>query len=651
MEIYVRPVRILLIDDDEEDYLLVRDLLSGLLYARFELHWAADDRIALDAIQSTGYDICLLDYRLGDRNGLDLLEQLKEYGFKAPVVFLTGQGDYELDLEAMRAGAADYLTKDQLSSALLERSIRYAIERKQEKEELLEAKRVIREARDQLERLVEERTAELLEVNAELKKEIEERKQAEEALRESEEHYRFLFDNMLNGFAYCRMIFEHDQPKDFIYLSVNKAFEAQTGLKGASGRRVTEVIPGIRESDPQLFEIYAGVARTGTPEHFETYVEALKMWFSISVYSPKKDYFVAVFDVITERKQAEQALRYSREQLRLITDAAPVLISYIDRGYRYRLVNRTYERWFGLSREKVVGKHVRDVLGDPVWDKVRDYMERALGGEQVAYDAELPYPTAGLRWVHVSYTPDFDESGRVRGFVVLVHDIGEAKKAEKILRYSLEEKVALLKEVHHRVKNNLQIVASLLGLQAHRSKSPQVVDVLEDTRNRVRSMAMLHEALYRSENLARINFAFYVRDLCGQLLQSFGSVAARVEVDYRIERIGLPLELAVPCGLIINELVSNALKHGFPGGRAGRITIEMKPTAGQMLALSVCDNGVGLPSCPAPAQNSTLGLKMVSRLAGQVSGRFKILDLSGTPGAGFSVIFPFPDKISLEGET
>ncbi len=137
---------------------------------------------------------------------------------------------------------------------------------------------------------------------------VTERRLAEKALRESEQRYHFLFENMLNGFAYCQMIFDQGRPQDFIYLEVNNAFETLTGLKDVVGRKVSEIIPGVRESDPGLFEIYGRVALTGKPERFETYVDALGMWFSISVYSPKREYFVAVFDVITERKRAEEEI-------------------------------------------------------------------------------------------------------------------------------------------------------------------------------------------------------------------------------------------------------------------------------------------------------------------------------------------------------
>jgi PAS domain S-box-containing protein len=138
---------------------------------------------------------------------------------------------------------------------------------------------------------------------------ISERKKSEESLQKSEERYRSLFENMIEGFSYCKMLFENGQPHDFIYLAVNDAFEKQTGLKDVAGKRVSEVIPGILEADPVLFEIYGRVAMNGQPECFEIFVKSLQMWFWVSAYSPKSEHFVAVFDVITERKRAEEQVQ------------------------------------------------------------------------------------------------------------------------------------------------------------------------------------------------------------------------------------------------------------------------------------------------------------------------------------------------------
>jgi light-regulated signal transduction histidine kinase (bacteriophytochrome) len=173
-------VRVLLIEDDEEDYILVQDLFSEISPSRFNLEWASTYEAALTAMERERYDVYLLDYRLGNRNGLEVLRELKERGFTTPIILLTGFGDYDVDIEAMRAGAADYLVKDQLSSPLLERSIRYAIERNRSEEAL-------RKARDELERRVYERTEALAKANRDLHLEIAERKRAEEALRESAE--------------------------------------------------------------------------------------------------------------------------------------------------------------------------------------------------------------------------------------------------------------------------------------------------------------------------------------------------------------------------------------------------------------------------------------------------------------------------------
>ena len=274
---------------------------------------------------------------------------------------------------------------------------------------------------------------------------VTDRKRAEEALRESEALYRSLFDNMMNGFAYCQMLFDQGHPVDFIYLNVNKAFETQTGLKNVAGRKVSEVIPGIRENDPKLLEIYGRVALTGKPEVFEIYVQALKMWFAISVYSPKPEHFVAVFDVISERKRAEAALRENAQRLRQfyesgllgvifwntrgqITDANDEFLEMV--GYTRAELNAGEIDWLNMTPPEY--RHLDDASVGEL--KATGVNKSPLEKEYIRKDGtRIPIAVAAAM---------LDEE-RVNG-VAFVQDITERKQAEaevRRLNTELEQRV------------------------------------------------------------------------------------------------------------------------------------------------------------------------------------------------------------------
>jgi two-component sensor histidine kinase/HAMP domain-containing protein len=213
-----------------------------------------------------------------------------------------------------------------------------------------------------------------------------------------------------------------------------------------------------------------------------------------------------------------------------------------------------------------------------------------------------------------------------------------AKQVEERTR-ELREKEVLLKEVHHRVKNNLQVISSLVGLQADGSKDETVREVLRDVTHRVRSMALVHEKLYQSADLARIDFAEYARSLLSYLWRAHGAAAAAVRLTLDLETVSLPVDTAIPCGLILNELAGNALKHAFRGRSDGEVTVSLHGTANG-LRLRVRDNGVGLPAGYDWRQaGSSLGLRLVQMLAGQLDGAVDVRDEEGTV---FDIAFGYP---------
>ena len=346
-----------------------------------------------------------------------------------------------------------------------------------------------------------------------------------------------------------------------------------------------------------------------------------------------------VLALAIERKQAEEDLKKREAQLTEAQhlaqlgswewDIATDTVTWSDELFRIWGMNRqefgaTYEAVFQL-----VHPEDRERLAALIKRAYREH-------EPYTCEHRIIRPDGTMRILQSRGAVVVDEASHALRMFGTGQDITARKEAEMQLQASLHEKEVLLKEIHHRVKNNLQIIISLLSLQARSLPDPQLRAYFQDSRDRVKAMALVHEALYRAPDLARVDFGAYLRRLATALFASYRLDAQHIELTVTAEPLALDLDTAIPCGLIVNELLTNAFKHAFPDGRAGAIHLTLQATAG-LATLTVQDTGVGFPADVDVRQADSLGLRIVDHLAEQLGGS---LALTRGAGTAFTLVFP-----------
>jgi PAS domain S-box-containing protein len=349
--------------------------------------------------------------------------------------------------------------------------------------------------------------------------------------------------------------------------------------------------------------------------------------------------FEAAQRELVERNRAEQALRASETRYRaIVEDQTELICRFLMPGGELTFVNDAYCRYFGQPRESLIGRSFMSIVYDADQDRVSRLIEGLNNVEPVTMiEHRAQMPNGEMRWLEWTNRALFRENGWIEEYQATARDVTGRKQAEEQLRESLREKEVLLKEVHHRVKNNLQIISSLLDLQSDYIQDPMARAMFDDSQRRIRIMALIHEQLYRSKDLARINFQEYIRNLADELLHSYAANPHAIALRLDIADVSMSVDMAIPCSLIINELVSNSLKYAFPGERQGEIQITLQSGPEHYLILRVSDDGVGLPEGLDFRNTSSLGLQLVYMLSHQIRGV-----LSREPGQGttFTIIFP-----------
>jgi PAS domain S-box-containing protein len=334
-------------------------------------------------------------------------------------------------------------------------------------------------------------------------------------------------------------------------------------------------------------------------------------------------------DEIADRYRAQEALRESEERYRQLIDLSPDGI-YVNIGGHFAFANRSAARIFGFqSPEELQGRRVIDLehpdTRDEVMERIRVLLEERRPVPLM--EKTLVRPNGTTVDVEVSAAPI--NYGGLPAAQVTVRDITERKIAEESIQRSLNEKEILLREIHHRVKNNLQVVSSLLSLQARHVSDRSVRVMFVESRNRLDAMALIHELLYRSSDLADIDLNKYINSLASLLLASYEVPGNRVSFITHVAPVSMSVDTAIPCGLIANELVSNCLKHAFPDGREGLITISLAAENGRF-QLAISDNGVGMPDGMDLENPETLGIRIVRTLVRQLQGDIELDRSCGT---------------------
>jgi two-component sensor histidine kinase len=268
--------------------------------------------------------------------------------------------------------------------------------------------------------------------------------------------------------------------------------------------------------------------------------------------------------------------------------------------------------------------------------RVLEAVEKIQAGGDYDLEYRIVRCDGEIRWVRDRAFPIANVSGVVYRIAGVIDDVTERKQALEQIKTSLHEKEVLLKEIHHRVKNNMQVITSLLSLQSKTIGDKQAFAVFQESQNRVKSMALIHETLYQSKDLSRINFAEYLKKLVAHVSRSYRLRPDAVKIHVNVDDVSLPIDTAVPCGLIINELASNSLKYAFPAETKGEINITFGRANAQYV-LCVSDTGVGLPADFDPERGTSLGMKLVRMLTNQLCGELQCRNGVGTT---FEITFP-----------
>ncbi len=466
---------------------------------------------------------------------------------------------------------------------------------------------------------------------------IAEHKQAEEALRKSEENFRLMVSEVKD---YSIIMLD---PEGFI-VSWNEGAQAINGYCAEEiiGKHFSCLFTNedIQADKPNKILRIASRQGRFEEEAWRVRKDGTRFIanFVITVIRDEKGKLIGFSKVtrdITDRKKTENMLRESEKRFRYFIEQAPAAIMVHDLEGRILLLNNLTCKHTGYSMEELLTMNVSELDHEVItkghrkryWEKLKMYEYTRFEGIHERKD-HTTYP-AEIHIVKIK----FNEQPMILGFF---SDISERKQIEEQIQKDLKEKEILLREIHHRVKNNLQIIKSLLNLQSYQVKNKTIVKAFNECVSRIQSMAMVHEQLYYSNDFTNIPFKTYIERISKELLNSY-RLDTVISLNIRVKHIFLSIDKAIPLGLILNELLTNALKYAFKGMEKGRITISFQLKEDQLYELIFRDNGVGMSADVDFTKTESLGLYLIKILTEQIDGMIVVKRQNGT---SFKIVFP-----------
>lgn len=473
-------------------------------------------------------------------------------------------------------------------------------------------------------------------------RDISEMKKAEQELRSSEERYRAIYDQVFVGIAKMAL--------NGKFIQVNEQMCNMLGYTKEELCTKTFMDITVKEDVPTSVNVMKKLASgqiektTFEKRYLHKSGKVINANIATSVVLDalgNPSHVISIFQNITEKVKLEHDRQSQSARHNAIIESSSHIIWTTDKQMCLTSFNKNYAA--DLMKHYNVAAHlglsvvsVKVVLTEEYNNYWLKKYEAVLRGEHQYFETKMIDRQNNVVWREIFLNPIFDELGNLVEVAGIGLDITEKKLANEKIHNSLQEKEVLLKEVHHRVKNNLQVISSILNLQSSYVKDQSTLNILKESQDRIKSMAFIHESLYQTKDFSSINFSEYVVNLSQNLLHSYSSLEHEIKLNLDIQNVFLNLDLAIPCGLIINEIVSNALKYAFVDKKEdAEIMIKMH-LVGENLQLQIRDNGIGLPKHIDYRNTESLGLQLVVTLVDQLNGN---IELDSAQGAHYNILF------------